>query len=314
VPFTCNICGTVGQKLEQAHYEDPELPSCSACSSNVRFRWIVQRLSLELFARSLPLSHFPVDKSIRGLGLTDPAPIAAHLARCFIYRNTFFDAEPRFDILSSTSPFGPLDFLIASEVFEHVEPPVVDAFVNAARLLKPSGVLIFTAPWVWEGTGEQTLPELHDWKIEREAGRWVIVDRLPTGESRRFYDPSFDGSSGPSLGFTREHFPQLHDWTLSNEGGSIQLLNRRPDGVNETFHNLSFHGGIGLALEMRIFTRADIEAKLRAAGFDSVEFDNQESADAGIIFPYPWSHPVVARKTTHENSARKRRQKTPLRR
>jgi SAM-dependent methyltransferase len=294
--FDCNICGCTENGLEAAHYENPELPSCPGCSSNIRMRWIVHRLSRELFGRSLPLAHFPVDKAIRGMGLTDPAPIATRLAERFTYSNTFFDSDPRFDIRRDPSPLGPLDFLIASEVFEHVEPPVIDAFHNAARLLKPSGVLLFTVPWVWDGDGLQTLPVLHDWRLDREAGRWSIVDRDGAGQVRRFYDPSFDGSAGPSLGYTREHFPELHDWKLSNEDGTVELRNRRRDGMPETFRNLTFHGGPGLALEMRLFTRGDLETKLQSAGFRSIEFDNRESADRGVIFPYPWSHPIVARK------------------
>jgi hypothetical protein len=264
--------------------------------SNIRFRWLVHRLSLELFGRSMPLAEFPFDRSIFGVGLTDPEPIAARLAERFTYCNTYFDANPRLDIRVDPSPFGALDFLIASEVFEHVEPPVFDAFQGAARLLEPSGFLLLTVPWVWDGDGENVLPALHDWKLDRVDGKWVIIDRLPGGRTLEFIEPSFDGSPGPSLGYTREHFPDLHDWRLYEEAGAWKLFNRRRDGASETFSNLVFHGGPGLALEMRVFTRADVERQLRAAGFDSVEFDCQELKEWGIVFPYPWSHPVVARR------------------
>jgi hypothetical protein len=282
--FTCNLCGERDNRLEARHFENPELPSCSQCLSNVRFRWLVHRLSLE----------FDPDKNVRGLGLTDPGPVADVFADRYTYLNTFLDTEPRFDIRCDASPLGELDFLIASEVFEHVVPPVADAFHNAARLLKPAGVLLLTVPWVWEG--DSPLPELHDWKLDREDDRWLIVDRTPDGQVTRYYDPMFDGAAGPSLGHTREHFPDLFDWRLSEQHGSWQLTNRRRDGGVETFQNLVFHGGPGLALELRLFTRADLEKNLRAAGFRSVEFDNQAYEEAGIVFPYPWSHPIVARK------------------
>src|SRR5665213_505965 len=141
--FTCNICGFAENHLGKAHYENPELPSCLKCASNVRFRWLVHSLSREIFGKSVALSDFPSNKAIRGMGLTDPASLAARLAECFTYRNTHLDSEPRFDIRCDPAPFGQLDFLIASEVFEHVEPPVIKAFHNAARLLKPSGFLLF---------------------------------------------------------------------------------------------------------------------------------------------------------------------------
>jgi SAM-dependent methyltransferase len=284
VGFTCNLCGERNPPLQSAHYENPELPSCGRCGSNVRFRWLVDRLARE----------FPAGKSVRGMGLTDPAPVAQVLSERFTYLNTFLDAEPRFDIRSDPSPLGELDFLIASEVFEHVVPPVSDAFRNAARLLKPSGVLLLTVPWVWDGDGG--LPEFGDWKLGREGDRWAIVNRRSDGQTEKFWNPSFDGSAGPSLGHTREHFPELYDWELSAEDGTWQLRNRRRDGTAETFRNLVFHGGPGLALEMRLFTRADLENNLRAAGFRTVEFDNRERSESGIVFPYPWSHPVVARR------------------
>jgi hypothetical protein len=135
IPFLCNICGT-RNSFEEAHRLNPELPSCLVCRSNVRFRWLVHRLSVELFGDSLALAGFPSDKSIKGIGLTDPDSIARVLAERFTYVNTYLTNEPRLDIRSDPSPIGELDFLIASEVFEHVEPPVVESLRNAASLVR----------------------------------------------------------------------------------------------------------------------------------------------------------------------------------
>jgi hypothetical protein len=158
----------------------------------VRFRWLADRITRE----------FPAGKSVKGIGLTDPAPVAALLAQRFTYVNTYMDAKPRVNIRSDPSPLGPLDFLVASEVFEHVEPPVMDAFNNAASMLKPSGVLFLTVPWVHEGDGRQILPDLYDWKLVRDGDQWAIIDR-----TSRYPGMSFNGSPGPSIGYTREHFP-----------------------------------------------------------------------------------------------------------
>ncbi len=91
---------------------------------------------------------------------------------------------------------------------------------------------------------------------------------------------SFDGGPGPSLGYTREHFPQ---WPM-------------PEGELETFRNLVYHGGPGFTLEMRLFTRKGLEENLLAAGFSGIEFDCQENPEIGVVFPYSWSYPIVARK------------------
>jgi SAM-dependent methyltransferase len=293
--FQCNLCGTQNI-LEPAHLHDPELASCSRCGSNVRIRWLAHRLSRELFGRSLPLCEFPRERSFTGLGLTDPEIVAERLAECFTYRNTYFHREPRFDIRSHDSPLGALDFLIASEVFEHIEPPVAPAFRNAFRLLKPSGVFLLTVPWVWDGDGGQEMPELHDWKLVREAGGWAIVNRNPTGAVERFADPVFDGGPGPCLGNTREHFPGLFEWKLAEENGAWNLTNKRRDGTAQRFENVVFHGGPGLVLEMRLFTRGGLGRELSAAGFRSIEFEIEECPAYGIVFPYPWSRPIVARR------------------
>ena len=292
--FTCNVCGA-GCVFGAAHYIDPELPSCERCASNVRIRWLVHRLSLELFGRGIPLSQFPTAKSIKGIGLTDPPAIATILEERLNYRNTYFHGEPRLDIRCDPSPIGELDFLIASEVFEHIEPPVMRAFMNAARLLKPSGVLLFTAPWLWDGNAVEKLPDLHDWKLEQRENQWIIVNRKANGEIEQFRDLALDGGAGCSLGETREHFPELHDWTLSQEQGSWLLTNTRRDGTVERFHNLVFHRGPGLALEMRLFTRRGLESNLRAAGFNQMEFEVRDHPEFGIIFPYSWTRPLVAR-------------------
>jgi SAM-dependent methyltransferase len=295
VAFACNVCGQ-SCVFQQAHYHDPELPSCTKCASNVRLRWLVHRLSLNLFQRSVPLPEFPFRKSIKGIGLTDPQSIGAVLAERFTYANTYLTTEPRLDIRSDPSPFGELDFLNASEVFEHIEPPVAQAFANAARLLKPSGVLLLTVPWVWDGDPATAIPELNDWQLGREENRFVIINRRPDGLVERFENMAFDGSPGPSLGHTREHFPELHDWRLSDTSGEWRLQNTGPDGTVETFYNLVFHGGPGLTLEMRLFTKGGIEDNLRAAGFHHIEFEMQDYPRYGIIFGYPWSRPVTALK------------------
>ncbi len=293
VAFICNVCGE-RSVFQQAHYINPELPSCNTCQSNVRFRWLVHRLSRELFDRSIPLAAFPSRKSIRGIGLTDPEAIGAVLAERFTYCNTYLTKEPRLDIRRDPSPLGELDFLIASEVFEHVEPPVEQAFANAGRLLKPSGVLLLTVPWVWDGDPGTAIPELYDWRLEREENRFAILNRRPDGQVERFRDVAFDGSPGPSLGRTREHFPQLYDWRLSDTAEEPRLLNTRRDGGVETFCNLAFHEGPGLVLEMRLFTKGGIEDNLRAAGFHQIEFEMQDCTAFGIIFGYPWGRPVTA--------------------
>lgn len=256
---------------------------------------MVHKLSTELFGRSAPLPLIPPDKSIAGLGLTDSFSISSILEQRLSYRNTYLHREPRFDLTCDPSPIGPLDFLIASEVLEHVEPPVIRAFRRAAAILKPSGFLLLTVPWIFDGGPQGELPELYDWKFCWHAGAWTVINRNPNGETEFFPRIAVDGGPGPCLGRTREHFPNLHDWSLEEDGGATILVNKLPSGEMEEFRNLVFHGGAGLALEMRLFTRNGLVENLREAGFCRIEFESRETAEWGIFFPYPWSRPLVAR-------------------
>jgi len=137
------------------------------------------------------------------------------------------------------------DFIIASDVFEHVAPPVARAFANARRLLKPGGVLIFSVPF------------------------------------------SLDAD-------TVEHFPALHDYRLIETHGSWRLENRTLDGRQEIFTDLVFHGGPGTTLEMRLFSRAGLEREFAAAGFARLRIADEACPEHGIVWPEPWSVPMVA--------------------
>ena len=143
--FVCNVCGSPNRA--PAGGFDRERPTCTACGSNVRMRGLLHALSQELFGANLTLPEFPRVKSLRGLGLSDSVQYADTLAARLDYRNTFFHREPHFDITKvSEAEYGRYDFVLASEVFEHVPPPAEHAFTNGFRLLRDGGVLVFTVP------------------------------------------------------------------------------------------------------------------------------------------------------------------------
>lgn len=244
--FTCNICGATNDSL--ADTEDRELATCTACKSNIRFRAIALVLSRALFGLDLPLCDFPVLKSMRGLGISDSDIYSRRLEEHFSYLNTFYHREPFFD-LSHPDPteFEKYDFVICSEVLEHVPPPVDRAFDTLARLLKPKGMLILTVPY--------TL-----------------------------------GSA------TVEHFERLRDSGLASITGKPVLVSRSADGGYEVFDDLAFHGGQGSTLEMRIFSEADVRAKLVEAGLTHVSFETMGSREFGVEFSGPSSLPVLARR------------------
>ena len=196
--FLCNICSarsTVsGAELGR------EEPSCKACGSSVRNRAIIHALSLALFGASVPLDDFPVRPDIAGLGLSDWHEYASRLAAKFGYENTFFDRSPQLDITNIPDDrFGGYDFVIASEVFEHVATPVSDALANTYRLLKPRGVLILSVPYTLDDDTTEHFPELHRYELIDVAGQKVLLNRTQDGRWQVFEDLVFHGGDGATL-------------------------------------------------------------------------------------------------------------------
>lgn len=185
--FTCNICGAAGGQ-----------PKCERCGSAPRDRDIVRVLSMEFFGTLLTLPEFPRIKGIRGLGASDSPIYAGPLAEKLDYRNTYYDREPRLDIAHPPADeFGKYDFVISSEVFEHVLPPVAAAFESAFRLLKPDGVLVLTTPYSLEASTAEHFPELYEFGLAQAGERLVLVNRTRAGEMQVFENPVFHlGCSG----------------------------------------------------------------------------------------------------------------------
>jgi SAM-dependent methyltransferase len=198
VPFLCNLCGTANAGTLATLSR--EALTCAHCGSNVRFRAMGYLVTKEVLGRPLPLPDVPVRKDIAGVGLSDAENYARPLAEKFSYENTFYHTEPRLDITSiDTSHEGRYDFVIASDVFEHVEPPVARAFANARRMLKPSGKLIFTVPFTLERETVEHFPELHDWSLAQTEGTWTLTNRTRDGRTQTFTDLVFHGGPGSTL-------------------------------------------------------------------------------------------------------------------
>jgi SAM-dependent methyltransferase len=180
---------------------DRETPNCEGCGSNVRLRAIIQMLSLELFGRSLSISEFPDSHDIVGLGISDWEVYADRLAPKFNYTNTYFHQEPKLDLRAIDAKLeGTMDFVIATDVFEHIAPPISGAFQNVRRLLKPDGVLIFSVPYSKEG--EETLEhftQLHDYEVLERGGIHILKNVTEDGVEQIFDDLVFHGGIGSTL-------------------------------------------------------------------------------------------------------------------
>ena len=222
--FRCNICGA--NCLTQLHRLRREDVSCNSCGSTPRARAVIRTLSLELFGKNLLLPDFSTRRDIRGLGMTDWRGYADQLTDKFSYRNTYYHQDPRLDISAVEIPVDLLanDFVISSEVFEHVVPPVNRAFENVWKMLKPGGLFILTVPY---GANKETIehfPGLYDFTVVKDAETFVLKNRTKEGAIQEFKNVVFHGGPGLTL-----------EMRVFSEGALIQHL--RDAG----FHAIKVH-------------------------------------------------------------------------
>jgi SAM-dependent methyltransferase len=200
--FRCNICGHTSTTALAAL--DRDTPTCGQCGSGVRIRAMAGLVVSEALGHRLALPDMAPAKQIRGIGLSDTPVYAGALAAQFAYVNTYLHTRPRLDL---TRPdfrrYGGQDFIVASDVFEHVPPPVARAFENAQRLLAPGGKLIFSVPFSLDAETVEHFPDLHEWRIETAGGTFTLVNRAVDGTVTKHRHLVFHGGGGSTLEMRR---------------------------------------------------------------------------------------------------------------
>jgi SAM-dependent methyltransferase len=169
------------------------------CGSTLRFRSMVHYLTTRLFGRSLTLSELPEDKTIRGVGMTDWNGYGDPLAQKLGYLNTYYHQEPKLDITNPPDDLVDLDFILSSDVMEHVPPPVQLGFDNLARLLKIGGVLVLTVPFSCDSATREHFPELFEYHIEENPDGRKLHNTTRTGKQEVFDNLIFHGGDGSTL-------------------------------------------------------------------------------------------------------------------
>jgi hypothetical protein len=141
------------------------------------------------------------NKSIRGIGMSDWPGYADHLSRIVSYQNTYYHTDPFLDVTSaeSAAQYSDLDFVISSDVLEHVVAPVTGALRNIWGMLKENGVLILTVPYLEGYETIEHFPHLNDFKVVEEDGKYSLINNRADGEVEVHNHLVFHGGPGSTL-------------------------------------------------------------------------------------------------------------------
>lgn len=226
--FRCNVCGRHARApLAQLTREER---TC-ACGSTVRQRALILALSRGLFGEGLAIPDFPARPDLVGVDMSGGEPYARRLPSRLGYVNTFLHQEPQLDITAPSDAWRRrCDFVLSSDVFEHVAPPVQRAFDNTFELLKDGGLFVLTVPYTLEAATREHFPELHAWRLEARGGRRVLLNRTRDGRDEAFDALVFHGGEGETL-----------EMRVFSEAGV--LANLRQAG----FQDIRVHGADDLA-------------------------------------------------------------------
>lgn len=232
--YTCNLTGNIF-KMED---NEKNREGANVFGLNSRLRAIIYVLTNTVIKSNQILNNITPNKSIRGIGMSDAPNLALELSKKFRYVNTFYHTEPFLDIYKDeqVSKYNNLDFIISSDVFEHISPypDVQIAFDNLFKMLKTGGHIIFSVPFIYDNYYEH-FPSLYDYSIEfdKQKNKYYIKNKTIDGK-----DEILDKCKTPS--------------------GEIS--------------DLCFHGGPGSTLEMRIFSQDLLIKHLKDAGFQEITF------------------------------------------
>jgi len=148
-----------------------------------------------------PLPGLTADWSRRGLGLSDVPPLVPALASRFSFTNTYYHQFPRLDIARPPDDLlGQIEFIVCSDVLEHVPPPLDAALAGLFACLEPGGFAVITVPVGGEATDEY-YPGLTDVEVATSPAGEVVRWTDAAGIRHTDTAPEMHGGAGLTLAF-----------------------------------------------------------------------------------------------------------------
>lgn len=196
--YNCNITG----KYFTLDNQDMGREKCYKFGFTSRDRALVYCLMHRLGINCSSLNYF-TNKDITGIGMSDSHNLSKILSQSFSYTNTFFHQSPYLDIYNTShvSQYSNLDFIICSEVFEHLSPyPGLSiAFQNLYTMLKKNtGTLVFSVPYNLKEHKEH-FPTLYNYHIALQNDQYILNNVTDNGQIEQFKNLCFHGGPGETL-------------------------------------------------------------------------------------------------------------------
>ena len=168
-PGICNICGHPTLfVITDANLRENVI--CIFCRSFNRARQMYHLFSLQKKSEDIRIWNMENSGSLHKMLLKtygDKYVYSAYLGKG-IKSGTIKQGVRHEDVLKTSFPSDHFDFVLSSDVLEHVPKPE-DAFIEIKRILKPAGIFIFTVPFLED-------QEKSDRRaIENETGEAVLL-------------------------------------------------------------------------------------------------------------------------------------------
>lgn len=237
---TWNVEGTI----------DREGMPCRSCGSSWRSRVSVLSVLVGLRVPVRPLSRVSADWSRTGLGISDSTVLSRALFSRYSYVPTYFHGAPYLDITAPDAGYlaEPVEFVVCSDVLEHVPPPADMAFVQLRRLLKPGGFAVITVPLGDATVSNEYYPGMVDGEFEGESWRWYDNH----GNSHLDTDPEIHGGDGRTIAFRAFGEAQVIESLYEAGFASVET----PIGYEEFGVPSIGLGGVFLARRARLLREA----------------------------------------------------------
>lgn len=194
--FICNITGN------RFDLNDNEKDRELACrfNYNSRFRAICYVFSKLFYGECKIMNDLKENKNIKGIGMSDSG-WANLFKEKFNYTNTFYHTSPYLNIYDNNhvNNYTDLDFIISSDVFEHIDPfPSVQfAFDNLYKMLK-CGSIIFSVPYS-NNEHIEHFPNLYNYTIKNENNKYILYNTTKDNTIEIFNNLCFHGGPGNVL-------------------------------------------------------------------------------------------------------------------